>query len=172
MSYIDLDTVHTPATGAVAPAAWGLQIRENQEFFIDPPACSAFNSGSQSVPDSTLTVLTADSENFDTDGMHSTVSSTSRITAQTAGRYLIISAVSFDLSGTGIRRTQYLVNGVTTVSGAITTPNVGGGFSAGIVNVRMLILDVGDFVEVRAAHTDGSPLDVFLREFGATFITR
>jgi hypothetical protein len=172
VSYVDLDTIHIPATGAVAPAAWGLQVRENQEFFIDPPAVSAFNSSGQSVPTGTLTVLNANSENFDTDGMHSTVSSTSRLTAQTAGRYLLVSAVSFDLSGTGIRRTQYQLNGTTAVEGTITTTNVGGGFSAGIVNVRMVILGVGDYVEVLAAHTHGSNLNVFLREFAATFITR
>ena len=59
MGYVDLATVHIPGTGGVAPAAWGLQIRENQEFGIDPPACSAFSSAAQTVNDATTTTLNA-----------------------------------------------------------------------------------------------------------------
>lgn len=173
MSYVDLATVHVPSTGGVAPAAWGLQIRENQEFLIDVPSCSVFNSAAQSVADATSTTLDADSENFDNDGMHSNVSNTSRITAQTAGRYLFTAAVSFDPDADGYRRIRFRVNDTTDLSGAPTinaasTPNI----ATGMTDTRAITLAVGDFVELRTAHTAGAALDVFLREFNATFLTR
>lgn len=35
MAYVDADTIHTPTTGAAAPATWGQQLRDNQEHFAN-----------------------------------------------------------------------------------------------------------------------------------------
>jgi len=35
MPYTDLNTIHDPATGTIAPASWGDQIRTNQEHFAN-----------------------------------------------------------------------------------------------------------------------------------------
>lgn len=55
----------------------------------DPPACRVFNSAAQSLADSTFVFPTFNSERFDTDSMHSTVSNTGRITFNTAGVYVV-----------------------------------------------------------------------------------
>lgn len=174
MSYVDLNTIHNPATGTVAPAAWGDQVRDNLEFLIDPPACSVFASSAQSVANGTTTSLNAGSENYDNDAMHSTVSQTSRITAQTAGRYEISATVAF-APGTGRRITSFLVNGTTTLDGDSRVSAVTGG-AAGVTDRvsinRTVTLAVGDFVEVQVNQNSGGNLDVTLNEFVAMFRTR
>lgn len=54
----------------------------------DRPAARVFNSGGQSVGP-TLNPVLFDSEDYDTDGMHSTSTNTGRLTAQTPGIYLV-----------------------------------------------------------------------------------
>lgn len=61
----------------------------NISFLANPPACRVYNSTDISVPHITLTPMTFDSERFDTNSMHSTVSLTSRITFNTAGMYVV-----------------------------------------------------------------------------------
>lgn len=51
------------------------------------PRVHAWNSTNLSFSDTVTTVVTFNSEQYDTDGMHNTSSNTSRITAVTAGLY-------------------------------------------------------------------------------------
>lgn len=170
MPYVDLNTLHNPATGTIAPASWGDQARDNLEFLIDPPTCSVFNSAAQSIANVTTVSLLADSENFDNDAMHSTVTNTSRITAQTAGRYLFIATVSY-ATGTGRRVTSFLKNGTTVINGA-TVPAVAGGVVDRISIARSVVMAAGDYLEVQANHNNGANLNVTLDEFVAMFLTR
>lgn len=170
MAYADLNTIHNPATGTVAPASWGDQVRDNLEFLIDPPACSVYASSAQSIANATFVSLTADSEYFDNDSMHSTVTNTSRITVQTAGRYLLSATIAYT-AGTGRRFSQFLVNGATGYDGD-GRPAIGGGSDDKIVMTRSLVLAASDYVEVQANQNTGGALDVTLREFVALFMTR
>ena len=171
MPYSDPNLTHNPATGGVAPAAWGDVIRDNCEFFIDPPTCSVFNSAVQSIPDNATTAMTANSENFDTDAMHSTVSLTSRVVAQTAGRYLVNAAVLFAANATGRRALDLRINGTTThnIDGRMTVTTVN---SMAITGMRLLTLAAGDYVEAMVLQTSGGNLNVTLNELGAVFLTR
>ena len=80
------------AQGDVLPESWVDDVRLNQidhESRIaareDRPRVRVYNSGSQTVAPS-LAVL-FNSEDYDTDGMHSTSTNTGRLTAVTAGIY-------------------------------------------------------------------------------------
>lgn len=174
MAYADLATIHVPSTGGVAPAAWGLQIRTNQEFMIDPPACSVFNSTTQNVGGSTVSVMLANSENYDNAGMHSTVSNTGRITAQTAGRYLFSATIRF--GATNLDTNQFcsaslLVNGTTRLDG--TGGQMGSALFGAVVTVtRTAVLSVGDYVESEAFHADANTIACTLHEFSALYLTR
>lgn len=171
MPYVDLNTIHVPATGAVAPAAWGTAVRDNLEFLIDPPACNVFNSAPVSVPNDSNTVLNANSERFDNDAMHSTVSQTSRITCQTAGRYELTAAISYAANGSGVRSIAFLINGATQSLRHRSGPGTSG--EAVVFGTDMkTTLAVGDYVEVQVRHTSGGGLDITLNEFTAEFITR
>lgn len=172
MPYTDANTISNPTTGQPILAAWGDQIRTNQEFFVDPPACSIYNSTTQSIATgATGTALNANSEYYDNDSMHSTVSNTSRITIQTAGRYLFIATVQFAANATGNRRLAFVVNGTTThesqLIAATTSAN-----SVVLTAPRSLVLAASDYVEVVVWQTSGGNLNVTLLEAAAMFQTR
>ena len=172
MPYVDPQTVHNPATGTVAPATWGDTVRDDLEFLIDPPACSVFNSAAVSVTTgTTFTIMNANSENFDNDGMHSTVSNTSRITAQTAGRYLCLATATYASGTTGFRGLAFLHQG-TTKFGEVQISPAAGGVGTAVTTAATRVLTAGQYVEVEARHTQGSNLDVTLVEFAMIFITR
>lgn len=171
MAYADLLTVQTLNTGDILTAACMTQVRNNGEFFIDPPAASVFNSAVQSISNNTTTALTANSENFDNASMHSTSVNTARITITTAGRYLFLATVLFANSATGYRRVSFRVDGATAyggISGLVDAANVGARITAG----RSLVLTAGQYVEVTCLQTSGGALDATLEEFVAIFMTR
>ena|SRR5688572_21878863 len=174
MTIVDLNTIHNPATGLVAPAAWGDGVRDNFEFLADPPAASVYNSGTQNVTNNTMTVLTANSENYDNDAMHSTVTNTSRLTVQTAGRWEFNAVVNFNGAGSGspsTRLLEFFVNGITSY-GAGQYPDAGTAATSQIMGGRTLTLVVGDYVEVRVRQQSGVTVAVTLNEFWALWRTR
>lgn len=171
MAYVDLNTLQTYNPGDILTAAALQQIRLNQEFFIDPPGCSIYNSAAVSALNNTATILNANSENFDNDSMHSTSTNTSRITIQTAGRYLLSAQVGFAANATGNRQVGLYKNGVS-VPGDELHDNGGGTNSTGIGYTRTLVLAAGDYVEIAATQRSGGALNVTLTEFVAFFMTR
>lgn len=174
MAYADLNTIHNPATGTAAPASWGDQVRDNLEFLIDPPSCAVYNSAVQSVSNNTLTTMTADSELYDNDSMHSTVTNTARITAQTAGRYLFSATVEHagSASPAGYRQGNFTVNGTTHEFGMIVPAVASASIQTTLSWTRSLLLSASDYVEVTVRQTNGAALDVWLLEFSATYLTR
>ena len=79
---------------ADSTAATGLKWAAAGSSFV---GCSLYQSAAQSVPDSTYTAITFNSELFDTDAYHSTSSNTSRITipAGKAGKYLFTRKINW-----------------------------------------------------------------------------
>ncbi len=72
---------------------------------------SIYNTAYQSIPNNTDTIITYNSENFDTDSFHSTVTNTSRITVPLAGKYLLTVSIGFAANGTGYRFATIKKNG-------------------------------------------------------------
>lgn len=171
MPYVDLNTIHNPATGTIAPASWGDQVRDNLEFLIDPPYCSVFNSAVQNIANNTNVALTANSENFDNNAMHSTVSNTSRMTIQTAGRYQFISTVAFASNGTGLRQILFRIDGTTFITPSVQITAVTGSVTSPLL-VANIALNAAQYVECMVRQTSGGALDVTLTEFAAMFVTR
>jgi hypothetical protein len=171
MAYAALTTLMSIAAGEVLTAAVVQQINDNGEAHEDPAACSIFDSTAQSLPDNTSTAMTSNEENFDNDSMHSTATNTSRITIQTAGRYLFWATLSFAANSTGHRVLRLLVNNTTTYdlqvlnSGTAATPIVLSGSKA-------LVLAAADYVECIGAQNSGGALNVTFLDLTATRITR
>ena len=71
----------------------------------DALGCSAYNDGTQSIPDITDTAVTFNSEDWDNAGMHSTSVNTSRFTVPVgfAGRWSFDYGASFVANATGVR---------------------------------------------------------------------
>ncbi len=174
MAYADLNTIQTIATGETFLAATLQQIRDNFEFLMARPSCSVKASAAQEVSSSTWTSLTADTENFDKDSMHDTSSNTERLTANTAGWYLVVSTVEVAASDQGlVRAVRLLGNGEDIYDGVNCPPIESASTFRTVVNVaRTINLDVDDYIETQVFHDVGSAHDCKLLDFSATFLTR
>lgn len=173
MAYADLATIQATDPGDPLTAAWCDQARDNDEFFRDPPACVAFHNTTQALTNNVFAFLLANSETFDNDSMHSTVSNTGRLTIQTAGRYDITTTLEFaqPVLGPGNRFADFRVNGTTIHRCALVAAAAGN--VTIVTGQRKLVLNAGDYVEVRAAHDSGdATLNVTLVEFAALLLTK
>ena len=172
MPYVDIATLQTIAAGQPFAAPTLQQIRDNEEFLIDPPACSVYNTLAQTRPTgTTFFALLANIENYDNDSMHSTSTNTSRITIQTAGRYEVGCAVAFDADSSNLNRTVIItVNALQDYTVGLVDAATGN--STGISGSRTLVLSAGDYVECWVWQNSGVDVDVRLQEFYALFRTR
>lgn len=169
MAYVDISTLMTIAPGEPLPAAVVQQIRDNDEFLIDPPLCLVLSSVGQTIANNTATALTANTEVFDNDSMHSTTTNPERITIQTPGRYRFSTRIEFASSGTGTREIRFYKNSVSLGAAFAMSPN------AGTLVVTTYWEDVsaaGDYYHVSVVQTSGGNLNVTLRSFSAMFLSR
>ena len=130
--------------------------------------CRLTSSVNPTFAASTYTAVTWDGEAFDTDGFHSTVTNTSRITipAGKAGKYYIQGLVDFDNNATGVRQAIIRENNTTdrfanVIPASIQYPS---GEISGILN-----LTVGDYVELWVIKTSTSSQQFFLTQPNGTF---
>lgn len=128
--------------------------------------CQVKNSATQAVAHNTNTILTFDTENFDTDAMHSTASNTGRITFNTPGTYRVSATVTLVTPGTGAGvYTSIFIrkNGATTLRGS-TTPTVNAAVDT-LVTVSTLVSAVaGDYVEAMVYQNTGVSVNAQLGE--------
>jgi hypothetical protein len=132
--------------------------------FIDSPTqprCVAYNNGTQSLNNGTVTTITFDSEDVDTASMHSTVSNTSRITIPTGGDgfYLVFGRVSFTENATGNRISIIKLNATTDLSRGQFTG--GSTITSGLHTAPVMwagILVAGDFLELQGFQDTGGAL--------------
>lgn len=171
MPYVDPATVHNPSTGGIATAAWGDTVRDDLEFLVAPPQCSFGHSTTQNVNTSTWTALAGNTENYDTDTMHSTVTNNSRATIVTAGKYDINILASYAADGAGLRSSRLLVNGSTSHE-LSNLPSVGAGAPTRINGSRTLVLAAADYVECQVWQNSGSTLACQLVEMTVRFVSR
>lgn len=140
-------------------ALWNANILNGLGYLFAPVRFKAYSSTTQSITSGAANgvVLTLDTEIVDSDGGHSTVTNTSRYTAQTAGLYWVCGTVCFSTSATGARALQILVNGTGTagnlIQSAATSTNGGSVLTSSLVQ-----LAVGDYVELFAWQTSGGNL--------------
>lgn len=143
------------------------------------PACRVFHNANQSATDNTLLTSAFNSERYDTDSMHDTVTNNSRITFNTAGVYSIMfngrfsAANDYSLAGAFIR-----LNGATFIA-----INTGGRALVGTADLlfgvsTMYKFAVGDYVELQVLQKNTTlaarNLEVvtnYSPEFSATWIS-
>ena len=152
----------TPTTGTdITISGFGTPVRDSLLWVAtDAGACRVYNSAAQSIPNTTLTAITFDSERFDVGGCHSTSSNTSRITVPTnhGGKWVIGGSVEFASNVTGYRQCEIRLNGTTIIASQM----------AGAINGTVTRLSVaaeyalaaGDYVELMVAQTSGGALNV------------
>ncbi len=119
-----------------------------------------YDSANQTVADSTLVTLTFDMEAFDTDGIHDTVTNSSRLTCKTAGKYLVWFGGGWS-SGDDIRSFDLIKNGASTsdANAEVTSKlSTSAQFWTNIFTV--LDLAVNDYMEVVVWQTSGGSLSI------------
>jgi len=129
---------------------------ENDVTFT--PSTRVYNSAAISIPatSGTLTYLTFNSERFDTDNIHSTTTSPGRLTAQTAGIYLIFATYSYATNpgSTGGSGDSIRLNGTTTIV-------EGRGYLARVRGhiETVFRLAAGDYVEFGVCQNSGAAIN-------------
>ena len=126
--------------------------------------CSLYNSASQSISNNTLTAITYNSENFDTDSFHDTSSNTSRITIPSGkgGKYQINFMTNGDGGYAGIWETFVYKNG-SSILGAFSVPSLTSPYNFGACPIFTGVLDlaVADYVEIFIRQTSGTSKSIY-----------
>lgn len=109
---------------------------------------------------STWTAVAFATNDIDDDGMHSTVTNTTRLTATRAGRYELAGGVGHTTASTAGRRgARWVVNGSATAlpAGAVLEPAINPATSGLAQAARTVVvaLAVGDYVELQAFQDSG-----------------
>lgn len=172
----------TPRTWAAGErptaAQYNAELRDWTNALANPPACRIYNSAVQSCVNNVTTFLTFNSERWDTDTMHDTVTNSGRITIKTAGLYILtftgVLAAAGDYSFVAA---QFRLNGSTVlaISGPGDWPN---GIDGPVMNPTTVYkFAVNDYVEVgvfqanaAAANRNTQVAGSYTTEFSATRI--
>ena len=121
--------------------------------FVTNDKVRATNSGNQTLSTGIGTVLTWDTETFDTNNIHSTVTNNSRHTAQRAGYYRIEGLARWGTeSATGVTEVFVKLNGATTIYGYDMPANLG---NIGQPVSFIYYLNLNDYVEMIGQQSSG-----------------
>jgi hypothetical protein len=143
-------------SGATAPE-WGAA--SSTPTFV---GCDLRKTANQSISNSTVTALSFDSENFDTDGFHDNSTNNTRITipAGKGGKYLFTYLVRFAGNNSGRRDLALQINGTQGANFMRVQVNSDSGLAT-IYNATCLLnLSAGDYVESIVIQTSGGALNV------------
>lgn len=126
-----------------------------------PPAFSGarvYGSVNQSIANDTNTALSFDTERYDTDGYHESVTHPTRLTAPTTAKYLIGINVKMTGDAGGSERDVYLmVNATDFIAYDVELPSAANQYFSIMTEWAMT---AGDYVETYVYQDSGSPLDV------------
>lgn len=103
-------TPETAVAGDVLTAAWLNQnVRDNTNYLYAPPMCIARRNAAQSIADNTVTAISFDTEEVDTDSMFSPTSTD--ITIKTAGVYCLTGVAVLATAATTVMEARIRING-------------------------------------------------------------
>lgn len=140
-------TPRTWATNdAISAARLNQDLRDNVSFLATPPSCRVYKSGALAHAGGGTEYVTFTLERFDTDTMHDPSSNTSRITAKTAGKYLIGGHVEFAAGVTGQRGLSIRHQGATTIAAHLYDATASGVCQASISTFYALAIN--EYVEL------------------------
>lgn len=124
------------------------------------PTCRATRAGAstQSITNATNTAINCTTEDFDTDTMHDNTTNNTRVTATTAGKYVLTAAVEFTSNATGTRGLHLRLNGTTFI--ALNTANAVNGVETYLTTTTEYSLSATDYVEAVVYQSSGGALTI------------
>ena len=159
-----LPTTHTVAVGDFVTASdENTYVRDPQSFWLNRPRVHAYAAAAQTLTTGTVTLVPFDTEAYDSDGMHSTSSNTSRLVVNTGGLYWCSFGVTFATNATSWRYLNIRKNAAGAPAGGTSVYQ---GFVPGLAvsnnNITAsfdLVLAAGDYLEVFASQNSGANLN-------------
>lgn len=122
--------------------------------------CALYKSANQSISGSTQTLITFDTELYDTNSYHSTSSNTSRITIPTTGKYRLFLKIDYAAGSTAGSRDVYIKkNGSNFAYFYGYAANVS--HTPTIVGALAVNATAGDYYELNAYQGSTGSLDIF-----------
>lgn len=165
----------TGATGATGPQGFffpGRDGDDGQDSYMPGPrgpagggvaaAVSVSKSAGQTIPNITLTAITWDLENYDTDSIHSVSSNTSRFVVPPglSGKWHVWASTWFNLVLAGtLMKINVTINGIAVGVPVIEYTPVNSNTPSLILN-QTFDLAVGDYVEINVYQASGGNLDI------------
>ena len=131
------------------------QLSANLNFLHTPPEVRVYNDANISIPNATYTVLTFNTERYDSDNIHNLASATDRLTCNTVGKYLIWGHVFFGSNATGIRQLLIKLNGSTYI---MRSPHSIDNTGSYCLAMTVAELSVDDYVELLVYQNSGGAL--------------
>lgn len=140
-------------------ALFNATTKATADFLTNPPRFKGYATSAQALGTGTTFVpISLDSEEYDTDAGHSTVTNTSRYVVQVAGTYDITAILAFAVNGTGNRSVGITVNGLSPRGSVAQLPSLPtNSWCCGITCTTALA--VGDYVEMIGWQTSGGNLN-------------
>lgn len=155
---------------ADSTAATGLKWAAAGASFV---GCRAYATSDQTMSNGASVVFNLDSENYDTDGFHSTVTNNSRITIPTgkAGYYLITGVVTYQggTAGQGQRDFEIKKNGSTNLA-QVVSQRVSNLNFLGMSISDIQYLAVGDYIQLTGYQDSGTSGSTFTQGSSRVFL--
>jgi hypothetical protein len=137
----------------------GLEFTASMPTVASGIGVRVYNSSDISIGTTSDTALTFNSERWDTDNIHDTVSNTGRLTCKTAGKYMIVGGIDFALNSSGIRQIFIRLNGTTDIGrGGDASTSANTNYRKQVTSIYELSVD--DYVELIVYQNSGGDLDI------------
>ena len=146
------------ATGSSATAARRDHAHAMASETASLIGCRVYDDANQSIATHTSVALAFEHENFDTDTMHDTSTNNTRITAKTAGTYIIYGNLAWNDGTTHQRQVTIRLNGSTIIGQINSAPAINGRTEQDILCIWQM--DEDDYVELVCYQNTGSALNV------------
>jgi hypothetical protein len=123
------------------------------------PSARVWKDSNTSIADNVETTLTFNQERWDTQGLHSTVSNTERLTAPIAGLYVVSAHIHWGSGITGVRSVLLRLNGTTYVAEAAQPSS--GEWNTPTQSISTVVsLAAAEYAEVRVIQANGTAVSV------------
>ena len=147
------------ANNAVSVKPTSIKISNMEVTHAGFERASVYKSADQSIPSSTWTDISFDSENFDVGDTHDNSTNNARITVTTTGTFLILFQTEWTTTGGDDYKARIYKNGTTSlVESAMTTHS-----NSNIETVGtsiMVELTAGDYITLQGFHSDAAAKDI------------
>jgi hypothetical protein len=150
---------HIPSD-LVSPTDYNTYAAGANTFLTTVPIFVGYQATTQLLTNNTVAAISLDMELVDSDGGHSPTVNNSRYTAQVAGWYAVSGVVSFVSNGSVVRLAYIVKNGTGgTVGAYVEYTAASAGITSVPLNVQIVQLNVGDYVELYGFQNSGGSLN-------------